>query len=93
MEIYIGLIVSFFLIIFSVLENIFIGYILIVCWILFAVIALKNGYTLSKIGKMSFDGGKQSFVVLKIFILIGAIIGSWMASGTIPSIIYYCLNI
>ncbi|AKN31895.1 sodium:proton antiporter [Clostridium carboxidivorans P7] len=92
MEIYIGLIVSFFLIIFSVLENIFIGYILIVCWILFAVIALKNGYTLSKIGKMSFDGGKQSFVVLKIFILIGAIIGSWMASGTIPSIIYYCLK-
>lgn len=92
MEMYIGLIIAFLLLIFSVLKNIFIGYMLIACWILFAVIAFRKGYTLSKIGKMSFDGGKQSFVVLKMFLLIGAVIGSWMASGTIPSIIYYCLK-
>ncbi|QXE20866.1 sodium:proton antiporter [Clostridium sp. 001] len=91
-KMYVGLIVSFFLLVFSVLKNIFIGYTLIVCWILFTIIALKKGYTLNQIAKMSFNGGKQSFVVLKIFVLIGAVIGSWMASGTIASIIYYCIK-
>lgn len=38
---------------------------------------------------MSIDGSKNSLVVLKIFVLIGAITGIWMASGTVPSIIYY----
>lgn len=92
MWIYIGLSISLLLLIFSVLKNIFIGYMLIICWVLFALISFKKGYTFNKIIKMSFDGGKQSFVVLKMFILIGAVIGSWMASGTIPSLIYYCLK-
>lgn len=92
MEIYIALIVSFFLLIFSVLKNIFIGYMLITCWILFALISYKKGHTFTEIAKMSYYGGKQSFIVLKVFILIGAVIGSWMASGTIPSLIYYCLK-
>lgn len=92
MEIYIGLIISFFLLIFSVIKNIFIGYMLITCWVMFTLIAFKKGYKLSEITKMSFNGAKQSFVVLKIFILIGAVIGVWMASGTIPSIVYYCLK-
>lgn len=92
MEIYIVLIVSFFLLIFGVLKNIFIGYMLIICWILFALVSFEKGYTLCEIANMSYNGGKQSFVVLKMLILIGAVIGSWMASGTIPSLIFYCLK-
>lgn len=38
---------------------------------------------------MAFTGGKKAFIVLKIFILIGAITGIWMASGTVPGIVYY----
>ncbi|MGD0152757.1 MAG: Na+/H+ antiporter NhaC family protein [Thermacetogeniaceae bacterium] len=92
MEIYVGLVISFCLLIFSVLNNIFIGYMLIACWLLFTLIALKRGYTLKDIGRMSYGGGRQSFVVLKILVLIGAVIGIWMASGTIPAIVYYCLR-
>lgn len=92
MEKYICLAVSFLLLVLSVLKNVFIGYMLIACWVLFAAVSLKEGYTLKKIIRMSFDGGKQSFVVLKMFVLIGAVIASWMASGTIPSLIYYCLK-
>lgn len=88
----IGLLLSFLLLIFSVLKGIFIGYSLIVCWILFAVISFKKGYKLNDIVKMSHNGGKKSFVVLKIFALIGAIVSIWMASGTIPAIVYYCLK-
>lgn len=89
---YIGLIISFLLLIFSVLKNIFIGYTLTACWILFVIISLKKGYKLNEIMKMSYDGGKKSFAVLKIFILIGAVVGIWMAAGTIPAIVYYCLK-
>jgi Na+:H+ antiporter, NhaC family len=92
MEIYLGFFVSFFLLIFSVLKGVFIGYSLIACWALFALISIKKGYTLKEILKMSYNGGKQSFVVVRILILIGAVIGVWMASGTIPTIVYYCLK-
>ena len=92
MEIYIGLLVSFCLLLYSVLESVFIGYILIACWIIFALISWKRGYKLKAIAKMSFNKTKQSFVVLKMFVLIGAVIGTWMASGTIPAIVYYCLK-
>lgn len=92
MEIYIGLPVSLCLLLYSVLNNIFIGYTLIACWLLFALISLKQGYTTREIAAMSWRGGRQSFVVLKILILIGAAIGIWMASGVIPSLVYYCLK-
>ena len=92
MELYIGLLISFCLLIYSVLKNLFIGYTLIACWLLFALISLKKGYKLKEIAIMSFHGGSQSFVVLKVLLLIGAVIGIWMASGTIPAIVYYCLK-
>lgn len=38
---------------------------------------------------MSYTGGKKAFVVLRIFILIGAITAIWMAAGTVPGIVYY----
>jgi NhaC family Na+:H+ antiporter len=93
MEIYIGLPVSFCLLIFSVFRSIFIGYTLIACWVLFAFISLKKGYTLKEIARISLNGGRQSFVVLKILTLIGAAIGIWMAAGTIPTIVYYSLRL
>lgn len=93
MEIYIGLPISFCLLIFSVFRSIFIGYTLIACWVLFAFISLKKGYTLKEIARISLNGGRQSFVVLKILILIGAAIGIWMAAGTIPTIVYYSLRL
>lgn len=90
--IYAGLLVSFCLLIFSALRNIFIGYALFACWLLFALISLKKGYTLKETARMSLAGGGQSFVVLRILILIGAAIGTWTGAGTIPAIVYYGLN-
>lgn len=91
MKDYAGFLISFCLLIYCVLNNIYIGYALTACWILFALISYKKGYSLKEITKMSYAGGKKSFIVIKILILIGAIISIWMASGTIPAIIYYCL--
>lgn len=38
-------------------------------------------------------GGKKSWVVIKILLLIGAVTGAWMISGTIPGIVYYALKL
>jgi NhaC family Na+:H+ antiporter len=92
MEIYIGLILSFLLIMYAAINSIFIGYVLIICWLLFIFVSLVKGYELKEILNMSFNGGKKSFVVLKVFLLIGAVVGVWMASGTIQTLVYYSIK-
>lgn len=93
MELYLGLIISFCLLIFSVFKNISIAYTLVVCWVIFVVICLRRGLTLKNILKISYSGAKESFVVLKILLLISALTAVWLSSGTIPSIVYYCTNL
>lgn len=92
MEVYLGLLISLFLLGFCVLKNIYMGYALIISWLLFVIIAFRRGFKLKDIVIMSYNGGKKSFVVMKILLLIGAVISIWMASGTIPTIVCYCLK-
>lgn len=89
MDVILGMSITFVALIFSIYKGIFVGYPLIFGFIIFSLVSLKRGYKIADIINMSINGGKKSFVVLKIFILIGAITGIWMASGTVPSIIYY----
>ncbi|MEK6266639.1 MAG: Na+/H+ antiporter NhaC family protein [Clostridium sp.] len=89
MDIIIGMIITFCALILSIFKGIFVGFPLLLAFFIFAYISLKRGFLLTNVIKMSIDGGKKSFIVLKIFILIGGITGIWMASGTVPAIIYY----
>lgn len=84
-----SLLFTFCLLTLSVYKGIFVAYPLLVGFFIFSYIAWKKGFKPMDIIKMSYNGGKKAFVVLKIFILIGAITGIWMASGTVPGIIYY----
>jgi Na+:H+ antiporter, NhaC family len=81
--------ITFILLIFSIYKDIFVAYPLMVGFILFFCLALKRGYPFKDILIMSYKGGKKSLVVLKIFLLIGAITAIWMSSGTVPAIVYY----
>jgi NhaC family Na+:H+ antiporter len=92
MEIYFGIVISLILLGMCVLKNIYMGYALIISWLLFVLITLRKGYKFKDIMLMSYNGGKKSFVVIKILLLIGAVISIWMASGTIPTIVCYCLK-
>ncbi|WP_315119828.1 Na+/H+ antiporter NhaC family protein [uncultured Clostridium sp.] len=93
MEMYLGLITSFCLLIFGVFKNLSIGYMLLICWGIFVVICLRRGFTIKNIFKISFMGAKESFIVLKTLILIGALTATWLSCGTIPAIVYYCTNL
>lgn len=62
---------------------------IILCIMVTTVIILKNGHTLDDIANSERKG--ISSVVGAIFILfsVGALIGTWNMSGTIPTMVYY----
>jgi NhaC family Na+:H+ antiporter len=89
MDIIAGVVISFLLLISGVSKGIFVGYPLIISLLIFIVISIKRGFGVRSILKMIYKGSKKSFIILEIFILIGAITSLWMASGTIPGMVYY----
>lgn len=89
MRVALSFLLSFCLLTFSVYKGIFVGYPLALVFCIFSYITWRKGFAPMDIIKMSCNGGKKAIVVLKIFVLIGAITGIWMASGTVPGIIYY----
>lgn len=89
MDIIFGIVCSFGMLILGVILNVFVLYPLLVSLVIFMLIAYKRGFSVRNIIKMAYDGGKKAFVVLQIFIIIGAIIAVWISSGTVPGIVYY----
>lgn len=93
MDVIIGVIISFILLIGGVLKGIFVGYPLFFSLLIFALISIKRGFSIKSILEMIYKGSRKSFIILRIFILIGVITSLWMASGTIPGIVYYGIRL
>ncbi|HWR40931.1 MAG TPA: Na+/H+ antiporter NhaC family protein [Patescibacteria group bacterium] len=55
----------------------------------FALIAVRRGFGWVELGRMMLQGMEKSLIVIKIFVLIGAITAVWRACGTIAFIVYY----
>ncbi|WP_242877401.1 Na+/H+ antiporter NhaC family protein [Desulfosporosinus sp. BG] len=87
------MIIAFILLILCTLNGIFIGFPLAICFLNFTFIAWQRGYPVKEILRMSYQGGKKSFIVLRILVLVGAITSLWMASGTTPAILYYGIQL
>ncbi|MHC1719851.1 MAG: Na+/H+ antiporter NhaC family protein [Clostridiaceae bacterium] len=90
MGMYIGLLISFCLLIYGAFKNIPIAYMIVICWCIFAVVCLRKGFKIKEILGVSYEGAKRSFVVLRLLVLIGALMASWLSCGTISAIVYYC---
>ncbi|ODA42364.1 Malate Na(+) symporter [Desulfosporosinus sp. BG] len=88
-----SVIIAFILLILCTLNGIFIGFPLAICFLNFTFIAWQRGYPVKEILRMSYQGGKKSFIVLRILVLVGAITSLWMASGTTPAILYYGIQL
>lgn len=89
MDLIIGMLVTFITLVFSIFNDIFVGYSLILGYMIFCLIASRKGHSAKKIISMSYKGCKDSFIVIGLFVLIGLITGIWMSCGTVPAIIYY----
>lgn len=57
----------------------------------FVSLAYFRGYSIPRLLTMLVKGSLQSFVVIRIFVLIGLITAVWRACGTIPFIVYYSI--
>lgn len=83
------LLITLIMLIFAVVKGIFVGLPLLISLSLFMALAVGKGFKLIEVLNMSLKGAKKALIVLQIFILIGAITGAWMVSGTVPALVYY----
>jgi len=58
-----------------------------------AVIGLKNGYTWHSMEKAIIHGISISLGAVLILLAVGSLIGTWLLSGTVPTMVYYGLKI
>ena len=89
MDLLIAFFISFILLIFSVFKGYFIAYSLLISMVIFIAVLNNRGFELKHLIAMAIRGSKKSFSVFKILLLIGALIGVWMAAGTVPAIVFY----
>lgn len=87
------ILIAFFVFICSVIICLIINqplyFALAVGLICFYITGLHRGYGSKELFKMIYAGGKKSFVVIKILLLIGCLTALWRASGTIEFFVYY----
>ena len=58
-----------------------------------ALVGLKNGYTWKTLEEAMIKGITISLGAILILLMVGALIGTWLLSGTVPTLIYYGLQI
>jgi NhaC family Na+:H+ antiporter len=57
------------------------------------LIGFKNGYTWDEIEKGISRGISTAYGAILILMMVGSLIGSWIISGTVPTMIYYGLQL
>ncbi|MFK8016178.1 MAG: Na+/H+ antiporter NhaC, partial [Gammaproteobacteria bacterium] len=67
--------------------------VLTLCAGIAAIIAIKNGHTWSSILEAIIQGISTAMGAILILLSVGGLIGTWLMSGTVPSLIYYGLEI
>ena len=58
-----------------------------------ALIGIKNGYKWEDIEQGIVKGISRSLGAILILLAVGSLIGTWMLSGTVPTLIYYGLDL
>lgn len=58
-----------------------------------AIIGMKNGYSWQDIEDGIVKGISRSLGAILILLAVGSLIGTWMLSGTVPTLIYYGLEL
>lgn len=58
-----------------------------------ALVGLKNGYSWSDIEEGIVKGISRSLGAILILLAVGSLIGTWMLAGTVPTLIYYGLDL
>ena len=89
MDIALGLLVSFVCLLLSVLLGVALVCPLGIAIALFTLIHYRRGQSLSTLLRYCWHGAKQAWPVFSILLLIGALMSTWLAAGTVPALVYY----
>lgn len=89
MDIVLGLGISFAILIASVIWGESLVWPLLIAIATFFLIHLRRGSRLNSLILLWWRGAKQSWPVFSILLLIGVLIATWLASGTVPALVYY----
>lgn len=92
MSIFLIIMFTIIMLIYSVLNNIFLGYGLTISLILFSLVGLKRNKTIKDLLKLYIFESKRSLPIINILLLISILISTWLSCGTIPAIVYYSLK-
>lgn len=84
---------SFILLVYSTLEGAFIFYPLLASLLLWIAVLVRRGFLFKDLIKMAMTGVKKSFPVFIILLLIGVVVSTWIAAGTVPSLVYYGIQV
>lgn len=57
------------------------------------LVGRKNGFKWAELEKAASQGIANTFGAILILLMVGALIGTWILSGTVPAMIYYGLKI
>lgn len=66
---------------------------LLTTWFLILIVGLKIGYSYMDMQKGLLNGINDGLEAVLVLLSVGALIGTWIAGGVVPSIIYYGLAI
>ncbi|WP_099159243.1 Na+/H+ antiporter NhaC [Virgibacillus ndiopensis] len=66
---------------------------LLTTWFMIMLVGLRIGYTYAEMQDGILKGINDGLEAVLILISVGALIGTWIAGGVVPSIIYYGLSI
>jgi NhaC family Na+:H+ antiporter len=66
---------------------------LILCMIVAALVAMKNGHTYDEVEHATKDSVAGVTSAILILLAVGALIGVWNLSGTIPTLVYYGIQL
>ncbi len=67
--------------------------IMFINWAIMSLLAIPLGYSYDDLEKRAAESLKGIITTLFILFAIGALVGTWMAAGTVPGIIYHGINI
>ena len=67
--------------------------VMFLAWLVVNLFAIKLGYTYNELEKIGIKQVGKSLQSVVIMLAVGVLISSWIASGTVPTIIYYGLKI
>lgn len=74
----------------GILDNVYdIHILLIISLVWSTLMAIKVGYTFERCLDAMGDNLKKAITGIFIFLIIGALVASWISSGTVPTMIYY----